>query len=143
MSKYKFSLTPQIKGYVEWQLEHFHEDRKQLEQYKRDMIPSPVQSYSLTGGVQSGGTSNPTEKIGMRIANSAYILTTEKSVDAIEKVLSRCDPTDLKLIDLVYWQKAYTMHGAGMKAGLSERGAYYRINNILCMLAVEMGMVRI
>jgi RinA family phage transcriptional activator len=141
MSRYKFSLNPKVKGYIEWQLEHYKEDKKQLEAYRRDMIPSATQSYSLTGGVNSGGTSNPTEQAAIRLATNPYILSAERSIKAIEAVLERCDETDLKLIDLVYWRRTHTVVGAGMKVGLGRNGAYKRINKILSGIALEMGII--
>jgi RinA family phage transcriptional activator len=143
LSKYKFDLTPKVKGFVEWQLEHYHEDRQQLEQYKNDMIPSATASYSWTGGIQSGSTSKPTEKIGIKIATNPYILTTERSIQAIDRVIGQLDDTDRQLIDLVYWKKSYTVEGAAFKLNYSARTGYRHVNNVLCLLALEMGLVNI
>lgn len=49
--RYKFDLSPAIKSTVEWQLQYYREDLRQLETYKRDLIPSGVQGYSPTAGV--------------------------------------------------------------------------------------------
>lgn len=139
--RYKYSLNPKIKGYVEWQLEHYAEDKKQLEQYKQSMIPSITPGYSLTGGTQSGGTSNPTEAAGLRMATNPYIISTERSIKAIDTVLEKCDATDLKLINLVYWTQSFTVIGAGERVGLKQNGAYKRINKILTRIALEMGLI--
>lgn len=141
LSKYKFSLNPKIKGYIEWQLEHYPEDKKELEEYKQDLIPSATQSYSQTSGVQSGSTSNPTERDGLKLATNPYILATERNIRAIEIALQKCDGIDLKLIDLVYWKRSHTVEGAGMVAHVSKSAAYYRINSALCAIALEMGIV--
>ena len=143
MSKYRFSLSPKIKGYVEWQLEHYHEDKKQLEEFRSDMIPNATPSYSLAGGVQGGKISSTTENAAIRLATNPYILTTERSVNAIEKMLEYCDDTDKKLISLVYWKRSHTVEGAGMVVFLSRRQAYRRINKIQCILALELGLVNI
>jgi RinA family phage transcriptional activator len=143
MSKYSFALAHEIRSTVEWKLEHYHEDKKQLEQYKRDMIPSTTQSYSQTGGVTKGSTSNPTESITVRMASSAYILETERTIQAIDRVLAICDSTDSQLIDLVYWQRSYSIEGASLKVGLTKTPAYNRINNILCQIALELGYVSV
>lgn len=143
VSKYKFSLNPRIKGIVEWQLEHYAEDKRQLEEMKRDMIPSPTASYSLTGGVSGGDTNRTTESIAVRISTNPYIMQTERSCTAIERALSRCNETDAKLVDLVYWKQSYTVEGAGMKIGLSKSAAYQRINSILGSIALEIGYVNV
>jgi len=141
VSKYKFSLTPKIKGIVEWQLQHYNDDKRQIEQLKNDMVPSPTAGYSLTGGVSGGGTSRTTENVAVRISTNPYIMQTERSCKAIERVLSRCNETDSKLVDLVYWRQSYTVEGAGMKIGLSKSAAYQRINSILGAIALEIGYV--
>ena len=143
MSKYKFSLTPKIKGIVEWQLQHYNDDKRQIEQLKNDMIPSPTAGYSLAGGVSGGGTSRTTENVAVRIATNPYIMQTERSCKAIERVLSRCNETDSKLVDLVYWRQSYTVEGAGMKIGLSKSSAYRHVNDILTSIALEIGYVNI
>ena len=142
MGRYKFSLSARIKGMVEWQLEHYHEDKRQLEQYKADLIPSPVQKYSKTAGC-SHGISRSTEDISERIITNAYVLQTERSCRAIETVLERLDRTDSQLVDLVYWKQSYSAEGAGMKLNLSRTATYNHINNILCTIALEMGYVSI
>jgi RinA family phage transcriptional activator len=140
LSKYKFDLAPKVNGFVEWQLEHYHEDKSQLEQYKNDMIPSATASYSLTGGTYSGSPGNPTERIGIKIATSPYILMTERSVKAIDVALKKCDETDKQLIELIYWKRSYTVTGAGHVIGLSQTGTYGRVNKILRLIALEMGL---
>ena len=143
MSRYKFSLTPKIRGFVEWQLEHYHEDKKQLEQYKNDMIPSATAGYSLTGGVSRGSVSQPTENTAVKMATSPYVMAAEKSCRDIERALERFDGIDMQLIDLVYWKRSYNIMGAGLVIGLSQRATYKHINNILCTVALEMGLVNI
>ena len=143
MSKYKFALAKEIKEFIEWQLVHYHEDKRQLEQFKADMVPSCVPRYSLTGGTSKGSVSNPTESTAIRMATNPYILMTEIKIHAIDRTLSTLDDTDKRLIDLVYWKHLYTIAGAGMKINLSKTAAYDHVNRILGMIALEMGYVNI
>lgn len=46
LSKYKFSLNPKTKSYVEWILQHYREDKRQLEEYKQNLMPATTQNYS-------------------------------------------------------------------------------------------------
>ena len=140
--RYRFSLNSKIKGYIEWQLEHYHEDKKQLEQYRASLMPSGTHKYSPTAGVKTG-VSTPTEDIAIRLATDPYILTTERNINAITRVLEKCDDTDIKLIELYYWKQTHTLVGAAGKAGLTKSPAYERINRIICMTALEMGLVNI
>lgn len=143
MSKYKFDLTSEVKATVEWILGRYHEDKRQLEIYKNDMMPSVTAGYSLTSGVSGGGVSNPTESIGMKMATSPYIHWTERNCSAIERVLDGLSEIDRNLIDLVYWKKSYNIMGAGFRVGLSASKAYAHINNILGLVAMEIGVVNI
>jgi RinA family phage transcriptional activator len=139
MRAYKFDLNPRIKSYVEWQLEHYHEDKKQLEEIKSAMMPQITTSYG-TGG-HGNSISTPTEDAAMRMATNAYIQSTERSVRAIEHTLQRCDTTSRTLIDIVYWRRTMTVTGAATKCNLSPSGAYNRINKILTAVAFEMGLI--
>lgn len=139
-SKYKFALTHKVRGYIEWQLEHYHEDKKQLEEYKMEMMPNCTTSYNLAQP-SNRNNSDITAKTALNLATSPYIMATERSLRAIEKVLSRCDETDKRLIELIYWKKSHTMEGAGICVNLTKTPCYERINKILYALALEMGVI--
>ncbi len=143
MSKYKFSLSAPVKSYVEWQLEHYHEDKRQLEQLKSEMIPSATANYEFNGGGRASEPGNPTERAAIRMLTNPYILNTERSIKAIEAVLSRCDDADKKLIELVYWKKSHTVYGAVMRVNYSTKTGYRHLNDILCSIALELGLVNL
>ena len=140
-TRYKFDLSPSIKATVEWQLQYYREDLRQLEEVKRDLIPSPVPSYSQTTGA-AGEAKRTTEDIAMRMISSPYIRRLEISCEAISRVLANLDEIDLKLIELVYWRREYTVEGAAMKIHLSKTAAYQRINKILGAIAYSLGYVQ-
>ncbi len=139
--RYRYSLNSQIRGYIEWQLEHYHEDKRQLEEHKRDMMPQVTPNYSpQTGGT---GISNPTESAAIRMLTSQYIGSLERSTAAITRVLAGLDDTDKQMVDLVYWKRSHTVVGAGMRVGYSRTQSYKRINNILYLVALELGVVTV
>lgn len=140
--RYKFDLSPAIKSTVEWQLQYYREDLRQLETYKRDLIPSGVQGYSPTAGVNGGEMTRKTEDIAFRLISSPYIRRLEITCEAIGRVLSKLDEVDLKLIELVYWRHEYTVEGAAMKIHISKTAAYQRINKILGAIAYALGYVQ-
>jgi RinA family phage transcriptional activator len=142
LSKSKYYLPHKIKNYVEWQLEHYHSDKRALTDYKSGFIPNGVASLSLASGVKTG-TSDPTAKAAVSLATSAYIATTERSLAAIEAALKRCDNADMTLIDLVYWKRTHTVEGAAIIANISRRQAYDRLNKKLCILALELGLINL
>lgn len=140
--RYKFDLSPAIKATVEWQLQYYREDLRQLETYKQDMIPSGVQGYSPTAGVNGGEVTRKTEDIAFRLISSPYIRRLEITCEAIGRVLSKLDEVDLKLIELVYWRREYTVEGAAMKIHISKTAAYQRINKVLGAIAYALGYVQ-
>lgn len=139
--RYKFTLKPQIKATVEWELSSYREDKRQLEKVKRDFIPSGVQGYSLTAGVDGGEAKRSTEDVAMKMISAPYIRRLEINVEAIERALARFDNLDMKLIELIYWRKEYTAEGAGMIVGIQKSAVYQRLNKILGCVAFEMGYV--
>jgi len=141
LSKYKFSLSAPVKSYVEWQLEHYHEDKRQLEQYRLDLMPSATSNYNFNGGGRSSEPGNPTERAAIRMLTNPYILNTMRCIEAIEKTLDQCDDTDKKLIELIYWRKTHTAAGEGMVSHLSQTGVYTRLNRIHYLIALEFGLI--
>ena len=139
--RYKFNLERKIKATVEWQLENYREDKRQLESIKRDLIPSTVQKYSLTAGVDGGEAKRTTEEIAVKVISSAYIMRLETNVEAIDRAMKRFDSIDMKLIELIYWKHEYTAEGAGMVIGITKSSVYQRLNKILGCVAFELGYV--
>lgn len=140
--KYRYQLSQKVKNTVEWQLSSYREDKRTLEQAKRDMIPSTVQGYSLTAGVDGGEAKRTTEEVAVRIVSAPYIRRLEIEIDAIERAFRYFDHTDMNLIDLIYWRKSNNAEGAGLKVGLQKSAVYQRLNKILGMIALEMGYIK-
>ena len=140
--KYRFSLKPEVRATVEWELESYREDKRQLIIAMRDMIPSGVQGLSPTAGIDGGEAKRSTEEVTLKIISAPYIRRLEIKVDAIDRALTRVDDTDMKLIDLIYWRKLYTPEGAGMAIGMSRATVYRRLNKIFCAVAFEMGYIK-
>lgn len=141
--RYKFDLSPSIKATVEWQLQYYREDCRQLEQLKLEMIPSTTQAYSKTAGVDGGEAGRTTENVALRMISSPYIRRLEITCEAITRALSTIDETDHRLIELIYWRREYTVEGAGLKCNLSKSAAYKRINKILGLVAYELGYISV
>ena len=138
----KSVLQPRIRDFVAWQLEHYQQNKRQLEEFKRDIIPSPTPTYGSTGG-HGNEAHRSTEDIVERITSSAYIRNLEQTVKAIDYVIGRLDATDLDLIRLVYFEGAYTVEGAAQVVNLSRTAAYNHIANVLTAVALELGLLNV
>lgn len=136
-------LDKHIRDFVVWTLEHYEEDKRQLEEYKKDFIPSGISAYSLTGGITPGEAGRPTERTAIKMATSPYLINLERSVAAVTRVYNDIDPYEAKLIEMVYFKKTHTVIGAGMVIGWEKDAAYNHINRILKWVAREMGLINI
>lgn len=141
MSKYKSSMSPRVKNMVEWQLEHYWQDKQNIERYWNDNLPSPTPKYSDGSG--GGEVSRNVENTVLRISSMPYIVQTERSVKAIERVLGAAEDLDRKLISLIYWQQAYTVEGAAWAVHIGKSTAYRHINDILRKIALELGYISV
>ena len=112
-------LTPRVRGFIEWELEHYHEERQQL-----------------TAWEKARGTLPPA-------TITPYMAQTIRVCDAIRQVLDRHDGTDRQLIRLLYWDRSHNVTGAGMVVGLSKSQAYNRVNKMLREIAQELGYVEL
>lgn len=143
MGKYKFKLEERVKGYCEWQLEHYHSNKQELDTYLKQSMPSSTPQYGNSGGSRGEGESRPTEQLGIKLSTDRYINSLEQSTKAVERVISKLSDNDRRLVELVYWNGGYTIEGAGLKVGYGKSAAYEHINRVLCALALELGLVSI
>lgn len=142
MKKSKASLSPAVKSFVEWQLEHYHEIRRQLKEYERDMMPSNTPAYSLSASGHSG-ENRPTENVSFKLLSDQYIQQSIRTANAIEHVLKKLTDEETKLISLVYWQSSHSVSGAALALHMSAPTAYRKINGVLNTIAKELGYVSI
>lgn len=137
----KSAIEPRIKSFVEFRLQHYHEDKRQLREYYYEKMPSSVADYS--GNPHGGGDSRPSEALGISLATDTYILTSERTLNAIERVLKKLDGETLKLISLVYWRGSHTVVGAAMAMNMHPSTAYRKLNKAIKDIALELGYVSI
>ena len=137
------ALPPDIKRFIEYKLSHLTETERYLQDYKKALMPSSTPAYSATGG-GGAGESRPTEGLAIKMANDAYIVETEKTLQIIQGILSALNKTDRSLIQLVYINREkMTKEGAALKCHISKSSAYERINAVLYAIAFELGYVNI
>lgn len=141
MPKYKYSLAPRIKEFVELELEKHCQTVRELESYKEDLMPSVTVTLGESSGGSSGKISDSTADVAIRLTTDAHVSWVERSTAAINRVLSHCDSVDEKLIELKYYKRTHTIEGAAMAIPVGKSTAYDRINKILYMIAVELGII--
>ena len=137
--RYAYSLAKPIKGYVEWELQHYHQRIAFLADMKEALMPRMASVLDSDGG--SGGLSDTTADAAIRIATDEHISRLEFKIAAVRRVVDAADDIDRTLISLRYWRQTHTVDGAARAANISASAAYYRINKILCAIAKELGEI--
>lgn len=141
-SKYNYAIEPDIRQFIEYQLRYFHENKRQLESLKTDLIPSAIPKY----GPQSGGfdpEQRPTEDTAVKIATDAYIRQLEFTVSAIDSVLHILPEEDVELIRLKYWDGKLTPEGIALALSVDRSTMYDRLNKILVEIARRLGYINL
>ena len=126
--------------YVEWRLRTHRETVKMLEEWREDKIPSGTANYTPREG-KGGAGSASTEAVALRIVNDEFFARAEKEARVIEHVLMRLPLYDLKLIELLYWRREYTITGAALEVGMSEATARRHVNKIIREIAEKIGIL--
>jgi len=127
-------IDPRVLGYVEYQLEHYKQHKRQLAEYRSSLMPSGTTDYPHSE------ESRLTEAIGLKLASDEYILEQLRTSEAIERVISRLTKEDRHLLELIYWKKSHTITGAGMTVNMSKTTAYRHVRAILTEVACELGL---
>ena len=142
MAKYKFTLVPKLKEYIEWQVKYYPENKRQLTAKKDSLIPSQISKYGPREGGSFDSEQRPTEDITIKL-NAEYIMEQERIINAIESVLARLTDQDRELVRLMYWSGELTPDGIAFKMNIDRATLYYRLNNILVEIARRLGLVEI
>lgn len=142
MAKYNFTLAPALREFIEWQLEYYHDNKRQLNSFKESMIPSQISQYGHKTGSSFDSEKRPTEDITIR-RNPEYIMEQERILNAIESVLNKLSEADKEIIRLKYWSGELTPDGIAMMLNIDKSTLYYRLNNIMVEIARRLGLVNI
>ncbi len=140
MSEHTRAMPPEIRGIIKYRLEHYHLHRQELASTFSDLLPSNTAQLTHERKAHSNVSRN-VEDIAVSIAENTYLREIEKSVNAIEYVVTRLSDEDKKIIELVYWRKTHTLTGAGTALNMSRRTVYRHADGILTALAKEMGLM--
>lgn len=114
--------------HIEQELYDYKENKKYLEELKLNEIeasPDPDEPHG-------SGTSNPTERIGLRLLSSKEILWLEHRLQAIDRVIElfKQDQVMNLLIEYKYFNRDLTDLGVANKLNIGTT-TYYRKKKLL------------
>lgn len=139
--RYKKKMPKEVKSIAEYHLRFYEANKRELSRYRRDLMPSNTPNYSGIGGSHNG-ESRPVERLAVEIATDRYIFQLEESTAAVKEVCDKLRSQDRRLIELVYWQRSYTVRGAAEKLHMDTSTAYDHLNSVLYDIAVLLGYIR-
>ena len=131
-------LDKEVYKYVDYELLHFDDNKKKLQEMKEDIIESsPEPPDGMPKGNQTG---NPTERKTIRIISSVAILKIENTVNAIERVYFNLSVEYKQFFDTHYIRK-YGIVKTCQENFISERTYYNMRDRIIKQVAEEMGLI--
>lgn len=130
-------LERPIREYILYAIETYHENKRQLEEYRRDVIES--KDYTIDGQPRGTDMTDTTQAKAIKLQSSPWLIQTERTTRAIEKTLASVDESHRTAIKLMLWDKTHTACGAGMVVGASERTVYRWIKYIVIAIAKDLG----
>jgi len=133
-------LEQPLRGYIEWQIEYYPENKRQLALIKDSMVPSQISQYGYKAGSSFDSEKRPTEEITIK-RNPEYIIEMERIILAIEAVYNRLNDQDKELIRLKYWDGKLTPDGIALALNIDKSTMYYRLNNIIVEVARRLALV--
>jgi len=133
-------LEQPLRGYIEWQIEYYPENKRQLALIKDSMVPSQISQYGYKAGSSFDSEKRPTEEITIK-RNPEYIVEMERIILAIESVYNRLNDQDKELIRLKYWDGKLTPDGIALALNIDKSTMYYRLNNIIVEVARRLALV--
>ena len=140
MAKYGKTLETPLREFIEWRIEYYHENKRQLAAEKAAMIPSQISQYGYKAGSGFDPEQRPTEDISIRLS-AEYIYQQEKFITVFESVYEKLSNQDKELIRLKYWSGELTPDGIALKLNIDKSTLYYRLNNIIVEIARRLGLV--
>lgn len=135
--KLKFALF----RFVESELSDYPETKSKLEDLRADIIgrsPMPDEGSYINGRNNVG---RPTEKSAVMLITNKRLEQMERTVKAIEKTMKTLDKDRQKLVEMRYFEKRFAPTGIAEELHISERTYYNWRDEVIKLIAIEMGLV--
>lgn len=133
-------INRRIKDYIIYELQMYHENKRQLEECKRDIVEG--KDYTVSDMPRGGNTSDTTYSKAEKLLSSTYIQNIERTLNVIDRVIKGIDENRYKIIDMLYWKKTHTAIGVSLEVNISERTVYRWVDGIIYAIAKELGYIK-
>ncbi len=131
-------INKSIFRYIEHELYSYEQTKKDLALYREQILEGTV--YPEVS-VQSG-ISDTTQAKAVKLTSSAFVIQSERVIQAIEKSLDILGDRHKELFKLKY-QLGVSWPNITMDMGISDR-TYYRLRReLVCMVGQQMGLINV
>lgn len=130
-----------VKRYVEAEIRDYHETKQQIAAALSEVAersPMPLDGSSVSS---RNKVTRPTERGAVVLLTNRRLQQMERTVRAIEKVLDMLDEEKREFVRMRWWERKLTPTGIAEKLHIDERTVYRWQNEVIALVAVEMGLM--
>jgi RinA family phage transcriptional activator len=133
-------LRKEIRRYIETELQDYENTKREYELVQQDIVN---QSGTLDGQPRGTDISQPTERKAIKLVTNKRLAQLERTIKAIERVITNLPEEKFKLVRLKYWTspQILTDEGIAQQIGCSRSTYYEWKDGILIALAKQMGLI--
>lgn len=131
-------IDKKVYKYIDYELQHYEESKKKLEQLRLDIIES---SPAPADGQPKGNiTGNPTEQKALKLTSSVALLKIENTVNAIGRVYGQLSQEHKVFFDWNYKRNVGIVRTC-QEIGIAEPTYYRWRDKIVYLVGEEMGLI--
>lgn len=131
-------IDKKIYKYIDYELQHYEENKKKLEELRLDIIDSSPEPSD--GQPRGNSTGNPTEQKGIKLISSTVLLKIENTIKVIDKVYNQLNDEYKLFFDWNY-KKCVGVVKTCIEVNISERTYYNMRDKIVYNVGIEMGLI--
>ena len=120
---------------IEFELQHYHQTKKNYADYEDEII----NSSSIASEIRGTQISKPTEQKAIKLVSSLHLAEMKKRIDAIEYVMGILPESKLGLLQEKYFNKRLTDYGIMQKFNIEQATFYRYRREIIQLIADRMG----
>lgn len=127
--------------HVESELYSFHENRRELQKLRSQIMFEKISGDENIGGGKSNLPGDPTGRVATMLAANKRLIMLDQTVSAIESTLRRLNAQPKELVELRYWAEPQSMtwDDIAKKVGISRRTAIRWRDAIVKEIAISLG----
>jgi RinA family phage transcriptional activator len=136
----KITMRREIKDFIRLELRNYDNTKQEWEDIHTSIVDA---SPYMDGQPRGSDVSNPTESKAIRLITNKRLEQLERTMKAVERIVTNLPSSKLKLVQLKYWTEPQLLTDIGIAQKLNcSRSTFYEWDNmILTALAREMGFI--